>query len=250
MDVAGTVPESIPCHSCGSRLELAGLAAFTHMECPQCGALSVVPVQFGNFLLLNTLGIGGMGTVYRAMDLSLNRYVALKILRKKLAANTEFIEDFSREARAAAAVNHPNIAQVYSFGEHNNQYYLSIELLERGSLDDRIVKLIKLPERDVLEIGAQVAAGLRAAAERNLLHRDVKPGKHPVQRRGDSPDRGFRAGAGCTPAAPSRRSRPKRSGHPLLHRSGKTAGPAGRFPQRHVLSGRHAVPRAGGSAAV
>ena len=176
MDVAGTVPESIPCHSCGSRLELAGLAAFTHMECPQCGALSVVPVQFGNFLLLNTLGIGGMGTVYRAMDLSLNRYVALKILRKKLAANTEFIEDFSREARAAAAVNHPNIAQVYSFGEHNNQYYLSIELLERGSLDDRIVKLIKLPERDVLEIGAQVAAGLRAAAERNLLHRDVKPG--------------------------------------------------------------------------
>ncbi len=176
MDVKGTVPEVINCHACGTVIDLAGQTAFTHVDCPHCGAISVVPVQFGNFLLLNPLGIGGMGTVYKAVDLSLNRYLALKILRPKLASHPEFIENFAREARAAAAVNHPNIAQVYSFGEHEGQYYLAMELLERGSLDDRMTTLGKLPEKDILEIGYQVASGLRAAEQRGLLHRDIKPG--------------------------------------------------------------------------
>ncbi|NQU10964.1 serine/threonine protein kinase [bacterium] len=176
MDLPGKVPESINCHSCGSVISLIDQAPFNHIDCPQCGALSVVPLQFGNFLLLNALGVGGMGTVYKALDLSLNRHLALKILRTKMAAKPEFIENFSREARAAASVNHPNIAQVYSFGEHQGQYYLAMELLERGSLDDRISTLGKLPEKDVLEIGRQVASGLRAAHQRGLLHRDIKPG--------------------------------------------------------------------------
>ncbi|MCS7048753.1 MAG: serine/threonine protein kinase, partial [Verrucomicrobiae bacterium] len=133
-------------------------------------------MQFGNFLLLNPLGVGGLGTVYKAVDLALGRSLALKILRKKFATQPEFIESFFREARAAAAVTHPNIAQVYSFGEHDGQYYLAMELLERGSLDDRISTLGKLPEKDVLEIGRQIAAGLRAAHLRGLLHRDIKPG--------------------------------------------------------------------------
>ena len=176
MDVPGKVPESINCHACNAVIDLTGQQAFNHVDCPQCGALSVVPLQFGNFLLLNPLGVGGMGTVYKAIDLSLSRYLALKILRKKLASRPEFIESFSREARAAAAVNHPNIAQVYSFGEFEGQYYLAMELLERGSLDDRLSTLGKLPEKDVLDIGRQIAAGLRAAHSRSLLHRDIKPG--------------------------------------------------------------------------
>lgn len=174
--VPGRVPESINCYQCGAVIDLTGQTAFSHVDCGQCGAISVVPLQFGNFLLLNSLGVGGMGTVYKAIDLSLNRYLALKILRRKLASKPEFIESFSREARAAAAVNHPNIAQVYSFGEHQGQYYLAMELLERGSLDDRMTTLGKIPEKDVLEIGMQVASGLRAAEQRGLLHRDIKPG--------------------------------------------------------------------------
>jgi serine/threonine protein kinase len=176
MDAPGIVPSAINCHSCSAVIDLTGQTAFTHVECPQCNAVSVVPVQFGNFLLLNLLGIGGMGTVYKAIDLSLNRYLALKILRKKLAANPEFTENFSHEARAAASVNHPNLAQVYSFGEQDGQYYLAMELLERGSLDDRMARLGKLAEKDVLDIGVQIASGLRAAAQRGLLHRDIKPG--------------------------------------------------------------------------
>ena len=176
MDAPGTVPASINCHSCGAVIDLSGQDGFTHIECPQCAALSVVPLQFGNFLLLNTLGIGGVGTVYKAIDLSLNRYLALKILRPKLAANPQFTGNFSREARAAASVSHPNVAQIYSFGEQEGQYYLAMELLERGSLDDRMSHLGKLPEKEVLEIGVEIASALRAAQQRGLLHRDVKPG--------------------------------------------------------------------------
>jgi len=88
-----------------------------------------------------------------------------------------FIEDFAREARAAAAASiHPNVAQVYAFGEYDDQYYLAMELLERGSLDNRIAKSGKLSEREVLELGLQIAAGLRAAQAHGLLHRDIKPG--------------------------------------------------------------------------
>ena len=176
METPGHVPESINCHACNAPIDPAGQPAFTHVECPRCGALSVVPLQFGNLLLLNPLGIGGMGTVYKAIDLQLNRYVAVKILRPKFAGNPQFIEAFAREARAAAAINHPNVAQVYSFAQHDGQYYLMMELLERGSLDDRITKLGKMPEADVLAIGAGIAAGLNAAHQRGLLHRDIKPG--------------------------------------------------------------------------
>ncbi len=176
MEVPGKVPESINCHACGAVIDLAGKVGFTHVDCPRCDAVSVVPVKCGNFLLLNMLGVGGMGTVYKAIDLHLNRYLALKILRPKLAASTEFIERFTREARSAAAVNHPNVAQVYSFGELDSQYYLSMELLERGSLDDRITREGKLTEKEVLEIGSSIASGLRAAQQRGLLHRDIKPG--------------------------------------------------------------------------
>ena len=176
MDAPGKVPDSINCHSCGAILDLTGQSGFTHVECKHCGALSVVPLQFGDFLLLNPIGIGGMGTVYKAIDLPLNRYLALKILHKKLSANPVFVDSFSHEAQAAASVNHPNVAQVYAFGEINNQYYLSMELCDRGSLDDRITKLGKLSEADVLSIGQQIASALLVAWRHGLLHRDVKPG--------------------------------------------------------------------------
>ena len=175
METPGQVPESVNCHTCGGVIPLTGQEGFTHVKCPACGAIAVVPVRFGQYLLLSPMGIGGMGAVYKAMDLPLRRYCAVKILRPKLANDPEFIEHFSREARAAAAVTHNNIAQVYAFGQQDGQYYLAMELLERGSLDDRINTAGTLPEKEVLTIGRQIATGLRAALQRGLLHRDIKP---------------------------------------------------------------------------
>ncbi len=176
MDAPGKVPDSINCHSCGAILDLTGKTGFTHVECAHCGAPSVVPIQFGDYLLLNVIGIGGKGTVYKAIDVPLNRYLALKTLRKKLSKDPALIAGFSQEARAAASVNHPHVAQVYSFGDLDNQYYMAMELCDRGTLDDRITKLGRIPEPEVLCIGQQIASALHAAWQRGLLHGDVKPG--------------------------------------------------------------------------
>jgi eukaryotic-like serine/threonine-protein kinase len=176
MDAPGNVPDSINCHSCGAILDLTGQTGFTHVECQHCGAPSVVPLKFGDFLLLNVIGTGGTGTVYKAIDVPLNRYLALKVLRSNLASDPAFVARFSGEARATATVNHPNIAQVYSFGEIDHWYYTAIELCDQGSLDSRSTQLGCLPEPEVLSIGLQIASALRAAWQHGVLHRDVKPG--------------------------------------------------------------------------
>jgi serine/threonine protein kinase len=176
MEVPGTVPQSTLCPSCKGIITLAGREGLTYVDCPHCGAPTVVPLEFCGFLLLQAIGFGGMGTVYKAVDLALNRTLAIKILRRKLAANSEFMENFRREAQAAAAVTHHNVCRVFSFGEYQGQCYLVMELLERGSLDDRLTKIGKVPEKEVLDVGIQIAAGLNAALDTGLLHRDVKPG--------------------------------------------------------------------------
>jgi serine/threonine protein kinase len=176
MDAPGNVPDSINCHSCGAILDLTGRTGFTHVECQHCGAPSVVPLKFGDFLLLNVIGTGGTGTVYKAIDVPLNRYLALRVLRSNRASNPEFVARFSGEARATATVNHPNVAQVYSFGEIDHWYYAAMELCDHGSLDSRITQHGRLPEPEVLSIGLQIASALRAAWQHRVLHRDVTPG--------------------------------------------------------------------------
>ncbi|HEX8281688.1 MAG TPA: protein kinase, partial [Chthoniobacterales bacterium] len=121
------------------------------------------------------LGAGGMGSVYKAQDTRLQRFVALKLLRKELSADPAEAARLEQEARVTAAVNHPNVVQVYSSGTAHGQIYLVMELVDHGSLDDLMAQQPKLPERQVLEAGIQVAKGLRAAHDKGLIHRDVKP---------------------------------------------------------------------------
>lgn len=163
-----------PCPQCGTGVKLRVDDESGRKSCPHCGY--VLPSQIAHFKLLEVIGSGGMGTVYRGLDTSLERAVAVKVLREDFAKNRQFEENFLREARAAAALNHPNVAQTYSFGEQNGRYYLVMELLPNGSLDDRIEKERRVTEMEALDIGIQVAGGLRAAYERGLIHRDIKPG--------------------------------------------------------------------------
>jgi len=122
------------------------------------------------------LGVGGMGSVYKARDTRLNRFVALKILRSELSSDPAEIRRLEQEARATAAVNDPHVVQVFSSGTDHGQFYLVMELVDQGSLDDRMAEQGRIPEARVLDTGIQVARGLRAAHEKGLIHRDIKPG--------------------------------------------------------------------------
>jgi Tol biopolymer transport system component/predicted Ser/Thr protein kinase len=130
--------------------------------------------QLGPYEIKSALGIGGMGEVYRARDTRLDREVALKILRKEAADDPERRARFEREARAVAALNHPNIVAVYDFGVEDGQQYIVSELVEGDSLRSLLSgKPVAL--RKLVDIAAQIAGGLAAAHATGIAHRDLKP---------------------------------------------------------------------------
>ena len=163
------------CPSCGTLVSVADAEPLTRVECPSCGERFRVVTLFDHFEILETLGVGGMGSVYKARDTRLDRFVALKLLRKELSANPGEAARLEQEARVTAAVNHPHVVQVYSTGSAHGQLYLVMELVEHGSLDDLMAQQPRVPEAQVLETAIQVAKGLQAAYEKGLIHRDIKP---------------------------------------------------------------------------
>ena len=134
------------------------------------------PADFGHFLLEKELGHGGMGGVYLARDKMLDRKVAIKVMLKELGSDPKFVERFQREAQAAARLNHPNIAQIYSFGQEQGMPYIAMELVPGGSLDkDMEANPGSLDPVRVMRIGQQLVDALALAAEQGLVHGDVKP---------------------------------------------------------------------------
>jgi serine/threonine protein kinase len=131
--------------------------------------------RLGPYRVLDVLGAGGMGVVFRAEDPALRRPVALKVMRRRLAASSAARQRFLREARAAAAVKHPHVVTLYHVGEDRATPFLAMELLEGETLETRLRRQGPLPLGEVLRIGREAAQGLAAAHERGLIHRDVKP---------------------------------------------------------------------------
>jgi len=121
------------------------------------------------------IGRGGMGDVYLAVQESLARQVALKVLAARFEADREFVRRFQAEARAAAALNHPNVVTVYDVGETGGKHYLSMEYMDKGNLEDRVKNGAKLEEREVLDILRDALSGLVYAESRGIVHRDLKP---------------------------------------------------------------------------
>jgi predicted Ser/Thr protein kinase len=134
-----------------------------------------MPQRLGPYQVLETLGAGGMGVVYRGYDARLNRNVALKTLRPELSLDPEYRERFLREARSAAALSHPNVTQIYFIGEEEGQPFFAMEFLEGKSLETLVREQGKLPPGRAVEMIRQAAAGLKAAAARGIVHRDIKP---------------------------------------------------------------------------
>jgi serine/threonine-protein kinase len=133
------------------------------------------PQRLGAYRVEALLGEGGMGRVYRALDEALNRSVAVKTLLPTLAADPEFVARFKREAQSAAALNHPNITQVYTIGQEGSIPFFAMELIRGRSLDTLIKQQGALDAQLAASYILQAAEGLRHAAGKNLIHRDIKP---------------------------------------------------------------------------
>ena len=129
--------------------------------------------RLGPYEIVALLGAGGMGEVYRARDPRLDRDVAIKVLPAAFTADREYLRRFEQEARAVAALNHPNILAVYDVGEHQGAPYIVSELLEGETLRSRTSG--PMPQRRAIEFAQQIARGLAAAHEKGIVHRDLKP---------------------------------------------------------------------------
>ena len=171
------------CNACKTVFPIETAEGVTETPCPACGVSVAVPekkaapgVVLGDFLIEQSLSQGGMGEVYIARQLSLDRPVALKVLQERFTNNSEYVEGLFREARAAAKITHPNIVQAYAVGEEDGVYYFAMELI-RGETFKQILKRENILDFTLAaKVISEVASALDVAwKEQKLVHQDIKP---------------------------------------------------------------------------
>ena len=204
--------------------------------------------KLGEYEVKSLIGSGGMGEVYRARDSRLGRDVAIKVLPSFLSSDSDRLRRFEQEARAAAALNHPNILAVFQMGKYEGTPYLVSELLEGETLREQI-KRGRLSVRKTIEYGVQIARGLAAAHEKGIVHRDLKPENLFVTKDGRVKILDFGL-AKLTQPQPSSRQRTdvnrgdrtgRGDGHGGLHVARAGAGTSRRSSRRHLCLRRDSV---------
>jgi serine/threonine-protein kinase len=142
----------------------------------------VQDLALGPYRLIEEIGQGGMGGVFKAIDTRLKRVVALKMIRPDLVQNSGYVKRFEREAKSAAQLMHPNVVVIYDYGESNGYHYLAMEFVEGTDLAKMVQQQGLLPIQQACEYIRQAALGLQHAHERGVIHRDIKPGNLLVAR--------------------------------------------------------------------
>ena len=164
------------CYHCQQKLDVTGLMPFAHINCPSCGTDLIIPKWFDTYLLEEPCGRGGMASVYRALDIALDREVAVKILNPEGSGS---MESFLNEARTAATINHSGVIPIYTCGIFENQAYIVMQFMPGGSLEQKLIlrkKGAAFSSEDVMHWIHDVAEGLEYAARHGIIHHDVKPG--------------------------------------------------------------------------
>ena len=171
-----TEPVYNNCPACQTALDVSLEEPWSRVECPVCHAQMRVRSQFGHYVITGRIGTGGMSEVFRARDTSLDRDAALKILNRACSRDSRRLSQFEREAEITARISHPNVVKVFTAGRDQGNFYIAMELVSGGSLEELLQKEKRLPQARVLELGVQAVEGLRAAHAAGLIHRDLKPG--------------------------------------------------------------------------
>src|SRR6266446_7900785 len=183
------IPPNSPQQSCGACLLETGLdsdEAVAGVDDPGRANISPSPMlmDFGDYELLEQIGRGGQGVVFRARQKSLNRTVALKVISLGQWASEAHVKRFRREAEAAARLEHSCIVPIYEVGERDGSCYFSMKFVEGGQLD-AVVKREQMPIRRAVELIGKVARTVHYAHEHGILHRDIKPGNILLDAKGE-----------------------------------------------------------------
>ena len=164
------------CPSCSVIMDVSSCDPYSKVICPECSTAIRVRADFLHFRIEKKIGEGGLSRVFRAVDQTLDRLVALKILNPDFSKDAERAVEFEKEAKITASISHPNVVKVFSAGSDQDHYFMAMELVGGGSLDEMIHLEGKLSEKKVLDLGSELVQGMNAAHGVGLIHRDIKPG--------------------------------------------------------------------------
>jgi len=168
--------QRVPCERCGTSTFIpSNLGMFNYGTCHSCGHAVMTPVKLDQFELRAVCGSGGMATVYRAHDETLDRDVAVKLMQPEFADNADYMAGFFKEARYQASLNHTNIVQVYNYGQFKGYKYLVMEVADQGDLDGRIKQHGRVDELLVLDVGIKMCSALDLVQKKGMIHLDLKP---------------------------------------------------------------------------
>lgn len=174
---------SFLCEHCGCGISTTGLTPLSACDCPACGKRVHAPAMFGSLVLLEVLGEGSAGMVCRALDMRLQRQVAVKIFKadtdpvapKDRKIRRQRAMTTIREARLLATIDHPNVVHIFSVGEYRSQLFIQMELLQYGGMLRLLEEGKTLPPTEAMELAIDIASGLAAAHKAGLIHGDIKP---------------------------------------------------------------------------